>query len=78
MTAGVGAALELRQKVHKGHVGREPWDRHVHIGNRGLKGTVRKDENVMNSVGDIQGACYTDYGTQKRRGAEHAGTASRM
>jgi len=63
LTAGVGAALELQQKVHTDMWGRNWWDRHIHIGNRGLKGTVRKDENVMISVGDVWGAFYMDHGT---------------
>jgi len=52
-------------------------NRRIHIGNRGLKGTVRKDENITNSVvEDIGGAFYTDHGTfNRRRCVEHAGTA---
>ena len=58
----------------RGTWGRNRWDRRLHIGNRGLKGTVRKDVNIMNSVEDIGGAFYTDYRTFKRRCVEHAGT----
>ena len=42
--------------------GRNRWDRRIHIGNKGLKATARKDENVMILVGDIRGVFYTDYG----------------
>jgi hypothetical protein len=67
--------LNFGGRCIRGTRGRNRWDRRVHIGNRGLKGTARKDENIMNSVEDIWGAFYTDYRTFKKRCVEHAGTA---